>query len=415
MSINNAGTANNSELFLSGGTTFAGVLNFGSQNDTAGGEAVVVITNATFYIGSGGVNLSNVAGLLPVMFLDTGTLGAMADWSSAVNGDGVTSGWLLGVTGDTFTIQCADANGVAHNITLSGSVGGLGNLAKTGGGTLTLGGINVWTGTTTVSAGTLALIGDGVSSGLISQTSDLEVDSPAQVSLAGVTNDTLSIGDGNIGEGVQTVSGNGKIAGDLHIGTSGTLAPGTATPTFGNLTVTSNVVVDGAVSIKIDHTGSISNDEVTAHSITIDTGSTLTVTQTGTNDLVTGDTFKLFSVPSTGEFTTVNLPVQNASGSITYVWTNKLAVNGTIVLLQGGTASAGPSTNRTTITSTFNGNSLQLSWPPDHLGWALQTNSQDIANPNDWHVVIGSTTVTNENITLNHSLTNVYFRLALPR
>ncbi len=71
-------------------------------------------------------------------------------------------------------------------------------------------------------------------------------------------------------------------------------------------------------------------------------------------------------------------------------------------------------TNPTNITATVSGSTLTLTWPGDHLGWTLQTNALDLANTNDWFAYPGSATVTNVNITMDPSLTNVFFRLISP-
>jgi len=72
-------------------------------------------------------------------------------------------------------------------------------------------------------------------------------------------------------------------------------------------------------------------------------------------------------------------------------------------------------TNPTNITvSITGGNTLHLSWPADHLGWTLQTNSVDLANTNYWFAYPGSASVTNENITIYPTQKNVFFRLVYP-
>jgi hypothetical protein len=59
-------------------------------------------------------------------------------------------------------------------------------------------------------------------------------------------------------------------------------------------------------------------------------------------------------------------------------------------------------------------NTMRLSWPSDHLGWTLLSNSVSVANASFWYPVPGSSTVTNLDITLNPSATNVFFRLIYP-
>jgi hypothetical protein len=58
-------------------------------------------------------------------------------------------------------------------------------------------------------------------------------------------------------------------------------------------------------------------------------------------------------------------------------------------------------------------NQLSLSWPPDHLGWDLQTNSTSIANPNAWFTYPGSTSVTNVVLTVEPTKPQVFYRLHL--
>jgi len=63
---------------------------------------------------------------------------------------------LTNVNGN-ITFQAADAVAVAHNITLSGALSGIGGLIKSGNGTVILSGANTYTGGTAINAGTLIL------------------------------------------------------------------------------------------------------------------------------------------------------------------------------------------------------------------------------------------------------------------
>ena len=71
-------------------------------------------------------------------------------------------------------------------------------------------------------------------------------------------------------------------------------------------------------------------------------------------------------------------------------------------------------TNPTNITAVVTGSTLSLTWPGDHLGWTLQTNATDLANPSAWFAYPGSATVTNVNIPINQTATNVFFRMVYP-
>jgi autotransporter-associated beta strand protein len=111
------------------------------------------VSGGTLYIGSGGIvgNNNSGVGILDVQ-LGTATLGAKASWNTS-----------LGATlNGTTTIKAADAADAPFDIGISGVLVGTGGLDKTGGGKLTLSGINTYTGNTTVSAGILEVTNDDV-------------------------------------------------------------------------------------------------------------------------------------------------------------------------------------------------------------------------------------------------------------
>ena len=59
---------------------------------------------------------------------------------------------------------------------------------------------------------------------------------------------------------------------------------------------------------------------------------------------------------------------------------------------------------------------LTVSWPADHIGWALQaqTNLITIGLSNNWSVVPGSTTTNQVTIPINPANGTVFLRLILP-
>jgi hypothetical protein len=70
----------------------------------------------------------------------------------------------------------------------------------------------------------------------------------------------------------------------------------------------------------------------------------------------------------------------------------------------------------TNITSAFDGANLTLSWPADHIGWRLQsqTNSLSVGLGTNWADVSGSTT-TNQVITpVDAANGSVFFRMIYP-
>ena len=158
---NSGSAANDAEMLFSGGTSFVQTINFGTSSDSAGGIGDLIITNATVYVGSSGINQPAGSSYVPTFWMESGILGASANWQSTVSANGSGTGFQLPIATTNFTIQTADAANNPWNISLYGGIGGVGGITKTGGGTLTLGGTNTYTGSTIVSNGTLMLNPNG--------------------------------------------------------------------------------------------------------------------------------------------------------------------------------------------------------------------------------------------------------------
>ena len=75
-----------------------------------------------------------------------------------------------------------------------------------------------------------------------------------------------------------------------------------------------------------------------------------------------------------------------------------------------------PSAVATNLNFQANGNQLQLVWPPDHLGWRLQfqTNALTSGLGTNWMDWPGSTQISHTNIVLGPANGSVFFRLAYP-
>jgi hypothetical protein len=65
----------------------------------------------------------------------------------------------------------------------------------------------------------------------------------------------------------------------------------------------------------------------------------------------------------------------------------------------------------TNIVVSSSNNQLTLSWPVDHTGWLLQSNSVGLMATNSWFTVPGSTATNQITITPNPNRTNVFYRL----
>jgi len=77
------------------------------------------------------------------------------------------------------------------------------------------------------------------------------------------------------------------------------------------------------------------------------------------------------------------------------------------------TATPLPSSQPTNIVSQVNGNTLQLTWPQDHLGWRLQVQTNSLIGGN-WVTVPNSTNVNSTTIDIDPANGSVYFRLIYP-
>ncbi|HSY44049.1 MAG TPA: hypothetical protein VK811_09055, partial [Candidatus Acidoferrum sp.] len=68
----------------------------------------------------------------------------------------------------------------------------------------------------------------------------------------------------------------------------------------------------------------------------------------------------------------------------------------------------GVSTTSTNLVSSVSGNQLTLSWPTDHTGWTLQSETNLLGN---WQNVSGSTVTNQMIITVSPAYQSVFYRL----
>jgi autotransporter-associated beta strand protein len=274
--------------------------------------------------------------------------------------------------------------------TVSNAITGSGSVVQNGSGTLALSGVNTHAGSTTVNAGTLAL----VEPGSINASAQIILSNGAVLDVTGRADQTLTLNNG------QTMKGSGSVQGKLTAQTGSTLNPG---DTIGTLTVQSNVVLSGLVVMELNRTNGPASDELVSVGGTITAAGTLTVTNLGP-PMQPGDTFQLFNWPVSG-FITVSLP-----SIAPYVWTNNLSLNGTIQVMSP------VATNPTNILVQLNGGNLTLAWPSDHIGWKLQaqTNGLAVGIGTNWADVSGSSVTNQMNIPISPANGGVFFRLISP-
>jgi autotransporter-associated beta strand protein len=196
------------------------------------------------------------------------------------NGNSIITGPILLSDGITAFNIGGTSLTISNNI-----LSGPGGLTKTGAGTLTLRGINSYSGPTVLTAGTLALAG----AGSISASSAITLGSGAILDVSGRADGKLTLANG------QVLAGDGTLNGSLLVSPGATASPGT-------LTVTNAVVLQGTTLMELNNAAG-TNDLITgAASITY--GGTLYLTNLGT--LSAGASFRLFSAASySGAFTNI--------------------------------------------------------------------------------------------------------------
>ena len=241
-------------------------------------------------------------------------------------------------------------------------------LIKTGNGVLALTGAETYTGVTSNSAGRLLINGS--------------------TAAASAVNTATNASTGGIG----------TIGGNLTIYQGGTLSPGDAS-VIGTLNVSGNLVNNGNILVRVDRSGSLSDQANVTGTLTSSGSGTVTVTNLGA-DLQVNDTFHVFNKAATGAGT---LKVIGAGAT----WNNNLANDGTISV-SGFVATTG-----TNITFSSTSGNLTLSWPPNYLTWVLQSNIAGLASTN-WFNVAGSGLITNITIPIQPNRSNVFYRLVAP-
>jgi autotransporter-associated beta strand protein len=137
------------------------------------------------------------------------------------------------------TPQVTVTSGVS--VAMAGAISGGFGLTKAGGGTLSLSGTNVYSGTTLVSGGILELAGEGSVA-----SSTLQIDAGAKLTATNRTGGSMTLASG------QTLRGNGTFVGGLILDANSTLAPG-ASP--GTLTVVGDLTMESGSFLTVELNG----------------------------------------------------------------------------------------------------------------------------------------------------------------
>jgi autotransporter-associated beta strand protein len=255
----------------------------------------------------------------------------------------VTAGGILTVTSGTLDVKgstlAADKlagtgtinnSGAASSLTaggnggsssFGGAINGALSLAQNGAGTLTITASNGYSGNTTISQGTLALIGIG----LINSSPTISVASNAVFDVSGLTSDYhLTSG--------HTLMGFGTVNGPVTIDSGATLTVSGASGTpAGPLTVNSTLSLAGSTTLRINKGGSTTSDLVQVGGgvgNTLAYGGTLTLATVGLAP-ADGETYTLFNATSYGG-AFAGLVLQGWADTTRRVNLANLAVNGSI-------------------------------------------------------------------------------------
>jgi len=317
-----------SGVVLSGGTTTLTGLTLDSVQ-TASSSYLTVSGGAALYLGNVGLVLASGDTAATPISLGGGTVGAFANWSSSA------SIILASAATNSATIQTADITGTnAYNITLSGALGGAGNLTVTGPGLLTLSGSSTNTGGIIVSNGTLQV---------------------------------ANVSGSATGTGVVTVrtngvlTGNGVVGGNLTVNNGGQTLPDGAATTLVNGNVTYNA--GSLANFVLSNSHSSGNDEIVLSGassvLTVNGGSVGIVATNGTLD-TTGNYLLITNMTGTisGSFPAtpvwIGTPPANAQYFSVQTWANYVVLQYSPIIFSSITATPNPAAHGQVVTVAVN-------------------------------------------------------------
>ena len=284
-----------------------GALRFGGTSTAStAGTAIVNLNGGTLglsgiYIGKAGsaqYNINFNGGVLQVTGSSASAPTYLAS-SSQIMASVMGRGAIIDTNGNNATIGQALVSGTTND----------GGLTKEGAGTLTLAGVNTYTGATTIKSGSLAL-------GAASNISNMLV----LGGIGGLTG-TLDVSLKGASYTQASISGNGSI-----VTSGGTVtATGNVTPGFsaGSLNVSGNFTLAGTATTQMEIAGNggvagIDFDRITANGI-LTYGGALTISSYNGYDLTKASSYDLFDFASkSGDFSsvTVNSVLLSKNGNI---------------------------------------------------------------------------------------------------
>lgn len=280
-------------LTINGSSLTTGTISVTLANSNSfSGNTVFSVNNAASGTGMQTLVLTNV-NALQQSTLDTTAASAFKQLTFVIPGNNTY--YLGGLAGaDDLEIggNTLDIGRNAANTTYAGAISGVGgNLVKSGAGTLTLSGTNIYTGTTTISNGTLALADGGtIASGTIINYGTFDVSAIA----------------GGYHLSAKTLQGAGTVAGPIAVDSDATLTLGGSAGTagVGTMTVTGDLTLNGTTVLRLNKGGT--SDQIVASGATV-LGGTVNLNVVGAA-LANGDEFQIFSAGNSGTPTIIGNP-----------------------------------------------------------------------------------------------------------
>ena len=285
----------------------------------------------------------------------------------------VGAGGTTGAIGSTNTITdwATLLFNRSDNVTVVGGINGTGLVAQVGSGTLTLPGNLAMTATVLVT------------------NDDLSVTTNVFFGTTTVSNGTLVVNPpgGNINNNLS-VNGGTLVAGGLTSVTT--------------LNVSNNMnITSGNIRVSLNKSSATSNTTFAVTGTLTATGGTLSLTNIGPG-VVAGDKFKIFSQPVVGG-------AGIAITSVGFTVTNNLAVDGSVTVVTGSVVTS------PTLTATFTGGNVNLSWPAASIGLNLQVQTNTLATglKSNWVTIPGTAAGNTFSAPVNTSSnTAVFYRLS---
>ena len=226
--------------------------------------------------------------------------------ANTYSGTTIISGGALqiGAGGNTGTLGTGNVTDNASlvfnrfdNVACANTVSGSGSLTQAGDGVLTLSAANTYSGTTFITAGTLAL----TNSGSISSSTNINLANGALLDVSETTSHSMTRANGKL------ISGDGFVNGDFMVGGGATLAPGNND--LGMLTFSNSLTLNfgGKTLLTISHDSQTNNVVSVAGAFTNNGGSL--IVSNADDPEQAADAFQLISAASyNGAFSSVTLP-----------------------------------------------------------------------------------------------------------